>query len=145
VPDGGELGIDLSKFDDGDLEMQNFASGAQASIYDGLAPLLVEADGTVLPIPAFHALDVNTSDDWNLLNPAGGIYAVEMESDLLEAGSWSDEIEVLGFEDMFVSDLAFDGDFDDVVIAVSQTTLPADLVADLAEDLDLAAATLQVV
>jgi hypothetical protein len=29
----------------------------------------------VLPIPAFHVLDVNTRDDWNLLNPAGGIHA----------------------------------------------------------------------
>ena len=78
IPNGAEIGLDLSAFEDGGLEMKNFLTGKQASIYDRLAPLLVDEDGTALPIPAFHALDVNTRDDWNLLNPAGGIHAVEL-------------------------------------------------------------------
>jgi hypothetical protein len=104
-----------------------------------MAPQLVDEDGTVLPIPAFHALDVNTQDDWNLLNPAGGIQAVELDSDTLEKSSWDDKAEVLGFEDMFAADPEHDGDFDDVVVAVSRTPLPANLVADVTEDLNLAA------
>jgi len=142
VPDGGDLGINLSKFEDGGLEFRNFASGGQASIYDGLAPLLVDEDGTVLPIPAFHALDVNTTDDWNLLNPAGGIHAIELEPEVLEGGPWDDDVDVLGFEDLFATDPLFDGDFDDLVVAISQAPLPAGFVADLAEDLNLAAAGL---
>lgn len=139
VPNGGEIGLDLSAFEDGGLEMKNFLTGKQASIYDRLAPLLVDEDGDALPISAFHALDVNTRDDWNLLNPAGGIHAVELETDVLEDGPWDDKAEVLGFEDMFATDPLFDGDFDDVVVAVSRISLPAGLVADLGEDLNIAA------
>jgi hypothetical protein len=142
IPNGAEIGLDLSVFEDGGLEMKNFLTGKEASIHDRLAPLLVDEDGVALPIPAFHALDVNTHDDWNLLNPAGGIHAVELESDKLEDSPWDDKAEVLGFEDMFATDPEFDGDFDDVVVAVSRTTPPAGLVADVAEDLNLAAAAL---
>ena len=109
-------------------------------MHDGLAPLLVDEDGTPLPIPAFHALDVNTHDDWNLFNPAGGIHAVELESEELEGSRWDDKVAVLGFEDMFATDPLFDGDFDDVVVATSRTALPPCLVADLTDDLNLAAA-----
>ncbi len=140
VPNGAEIGLDLSEFEDGDLEMKNFLTGNQASIYDRMAPQLVGEDGTVLPIPAFHALDVDTHDDWDLLNPAGGIQAVDLEPDALENGAWDDKAEVLGFEDMFASDPLFDGDFDDVAVAVSHTALPDKLVANLVDDLDLAAA-----
>jgi len=140
IPNGGEIGLDLSAFEDGGLEMKNFLTGKQANIRDGLAPLLVDEDGTALPIPAFHALDINIHDDWNLLNPAGGIHAVELDSDALEDSPWDDKAEVLGFEDMFATDPEFDGDFDDVVVAVSRMTLPAGLVADMAEDLSLAVA-----
>jgi hypothetical protein len=142
IPNGAEIGLDLSAFEDGGLEMKNFLTGKQASIYDRLAPLLVGEDGTPLPIPAFHALDVNTRDDWNLLNPAGGIQAVELESDELEDSPWDDKADVLGFEDMFVSDPEFEGDFDDLVVAVSRTALPASLIANVVEDLDLAAAAI---
>ena len=92
MPNGAEIGLDLSAFEDGGLEMKNFLTGKQASIYDRLAPLLVDEDGIPLPIPAFHALDVNTRDDWNLLNPAGGIHAVELESDELEDSTWDDKV-----------------------------------------------------
>lgn len=139
IPNAGEIGLDLSQFEDGGLALRNFLTGKQASIYDRMAPQLVGEDGTPLPIPAFHALDVNTRDDWNLLNPAGGIHAVELESDELEDSPWDDKADVLGFEDMFVSDPEYDGDFDDVVVAVSRATLPAGLIASIAEDLDLAA------
>jgi hypothetical protein len=142
IPDGAEIGLDLSAFEDGGLEMKNFLTGKQASIHDRLAPILVDENGTALPIAAFHALDINTRDDWNLLNPAGGIHAVELDSDALEGSRWDDKAEVLGFEDMFVSDPEYEGDFDDVVVAVSRTSLPAGLVADLAEDLSLAAAAI---
>jgi hypothetical protein len=140
VPNGAEIGLDLSEFEDGGLEMKNFLTGKQASIYDRMAPQLVDDEGNVLPITAFHALDVNLHDDWNLLNPAGGIQAVELDPATLEDGPWDDKAEVLGFEDMFASDPLFDGDFDDLAVAVSRTTLPGSLVADLIDDLDLAAA-----
>ena len=142
IPNAGEIGLDLDQFEDGGLAFRNFLTGKQASIYDRMAPQMIGEDGTPLPIAAFHALDVNTHDDWNLLNPAGGIQAVELESDALEHSRWDDKAEVLGFEDMFVSDPEYDGDFDDVVVAVSRTALPASLIADVAEDLDLAAAAI---
>jgi hypothetical protein len=141
IPNGAEIGLDLSEFEGGGLEFRNFLTGKDASIFDRMAPQLVDEDGTVLPIPAFHAVDANIRDDWNLLNPAGGIHAVELDSDVIEHGPWDDKVEVLGFEDMFASDPEFDGDFDDVVVAVSRTSLPAKLVADMADDLNLAAAT----
>ena len=140
IPNGAEVGLDLSAFEDGGLEMKNFLTGRQASIHDRLAPILVDENGTALPIPAFHALDVNTRDDWNLLNPAGGIHAVELESGALEDNPWDDKADILGFEDMFVSHPEYNGDFDDVVVAVSRAALPASLIANVAEDLDLAAA-----
>lgn len=140
VPNGAEVGLDLSEFEDGGLGMKDFLTGEQASIYDRMAPQLVDEDGNVLPIPVFHAVDVNLRDDWNLLNPAGGIQAVELDPETLEDGPWDDEVEVLGFEDMFASDPEFEGDFDDVAVAVSRTTLPGSLVGDIIEDLDLAAA-----
>lgn len=142
IPNGAEIGLDLSAFEDGGLEMKNFLTGKQASIHDRLAPLLVDENGTALPISAFHALDVNTRDDWNLLNPAGGIHAVELDSDALGDSPWDDKAEVLGFEDMFVSDPEYEGDFDDLVVAVSRTALPASLIANVVEDLDLAAAAI---
>ncbi|HKP25768.1 MAG TPA: hypothetical protein VJV39_18010 [Dongiaceae bacterium] len=140
IPNAGEIGLDLSPFEDGGLEFRNFLTGKQASIYDRMAPQVIGEDGTPLPIATFHALDVNTHDDWNLLNPAGGIQAVERDSDTLENSPRDDKAEVLGFEDMFVSDPEYDGDFDDVVVAVSRTALPANLVADVADDHNLAAA-----
>jgi hypothetical protein len=142
IPNGAEIGLDLSAFEDGGLEMKNFLTGKQASIHDRLAPILLDENGAALPIPAFHALDVNTRDDWNLLNPAGGIHAVELESDALEDSPWDDKAEVLGFEDLFVSDPEYEGDFDDLVVAVSRSALPASLIADVAADLDLAAAAI---
>src|SRR5688572_6069076 len=142
IPNGGEIGLDLSDFEGGGLEMKNFLTGEQASIRDRLAPILVDENGTALPIAAFHALDVNTRDDWNLLNPAGGIHAVELDSDALEDSPWDDKAEILGFEDMFVSDPEYQGDFDDVVVAVSRSELPANLIADVVADLDLAAAAI---
>jgi hypothetical protein len=141
VPNGAEVGLDLSEFEGGGLEFRNFLTGKQANIHDRMAPQVVGEDGTVLPVSAFHALDVNTRDDWNLLNPAGGIQAVELESDAIEHSRWDDKVEVLGFEDMFATDPEFDGDFDDVAVAVSEKTLPAKLVADVAEDVNLAAAS----
>ena len=140
VPKADEIGLDLSEFEDGGLEFRNFLTGKQASIYDRMAPQVVGEDGTPLPIAPLHALDVNTHDDWNLLNPAGGIHAAELESDALEDSPWDDKAEILGFEDMFASDPDYDGDFDDLVVAVSRVPLPAGLIADLVGDLDLAAA-----
>ena len=60
IPNAGEIGLDLSQYEDGGLAFRNFLTGKQASIYDRMAPHLVGEDGTPLPIPAFHALDVNT-------------------------------------------------------------------------------------
>ena len=142
IPNAGEIGLDLSQFEDGGLEFRNFLTGGQASIYDRMATQVVAEDGTVLPIPVFHALDVNTHDDWNLLNPAGGIQAVELESDALEDSPLDDKADMLGFEDMFAGDPEYEADFDDAVVAVSRVSLPTQLVANLTEELGVAAAAI---
>ncbi len=137
VPDGGDLGLDLGKYEDGGLSLINFTTHQAANINDGLAPLFAGKHGTILPIPGFHALDTNTDDDYNLLNLDGAIHAIELrvpESPNATVG----DIDVIGFEDMFATDPLFDGDYDDLVIAISQDALAPATVAGLVNDLTLA-------
>jgi hypothetical protein len=155
VPDAGrlaELGLDLSGFEEGGLVFTNPLDFGEASLKDGLAPLvsagalnfeapvaLPEFAGAeeVLPLPieVFHALD-SQSDGINPLNPAAGVQALDL--------NWegSEEVTVLGFEDRRVTDPTFDGDFDDVVVAISEDPLDANTIERIATDLGLAADTL---
>jgi hypothetical protein len=137
VPSGGDLGLDLSEFEDGGLFFTNFLTGEAATIADLQAPLVTDDAGTVLPVPSFHALDGNSEDGFNFLNPAAGVQAVELEpSPLGENDAAGDEATVLGFEDLLTTDPSFDGDFNDAVVAVSATPLATDLANNLLGDLE---------
>ena len=155
VPDAGtlaELGLDLSEFEDCGLVFTNPLDFGQASLNDGLAPLVSagalnfeapvalpefagEEEVLPLPIEVFHALD-SQPDGINPLNPAAGVQAVDL--------NWegSEEVTVLGFEDTRVTDPAFDGDFNDLVVAVSEDPLDPSTMAQIATDLGLPSDTL---
>jgi hypothetical protein len=123
VPNGGDLGLDLSDFDDGGLFFVNFATGKAATINDGMAPLIVDSHRQPLPIQAFHAL--GSGRGYNLLNPGAGINAIEWQR---EGGRGrDDEVERLKFEDTRVTDPEYDGDFDDLVVAVISRPISGDL------------------
>ena len=46
---------------------------------------------------------------------------------------------MLGFEDLLTTDPAFDGDYNDTIVAVSEAPLGADTVNSLLGELDMAA------
>jgi hypothetical protein len=138
VPGGADLGLDLSEFEDGGLFFTNFLTGEAATLDAGMAPLVTDDRGEVLPIPAFHALDGDPDDGVNFLNPAAGVQAVELETDAAEDTA-GEEVAVLGFEDLFTTDPAFDGDYNDTIVAVSAAPPSADMVASLLGALDAAA------
>jgi hypothetical protein len=124
VPRGADLGLDLSEFEDGGLFFTDFLSGEAATLGDGLAPLVTDAEGLegeVLPITALHALDDDPADGINFLNPAAGVHAVETDAvaDTATAG----DVTVLGFEELLTTDPGFDGDYDDVLVAVTGAPL----------------------
>ena len=128
IADVEEFGLDLSEFEDGGLFFTNILTGETATLDDGLAPLVTNADGVALPIHALHAL--GGDDGYNLLNPAAGAHAIELEPEWAEDGD-DDEVLVLGFEDLRVTQEGYDGDFDDLILAVSEEPL------DGGEGLDL--------
>jgi hypothetical protein len=137
VPDGGELGLDLSAFEDGGLFFTNFLSGEAATLGDRIAPLVTDEeglDGEVLPITALHAL--GGDDGFNFLNPAAGVHAVELDSGASDDdGAGTGEVEILGFEDLLTTDPGHDGDFNDVVVAVSNAPLASEVVTSLLGEL----------
>lgn len=130
VADGGELGVDLSTYEDGGLFFRNILTGRKATIDDGLAPLVLDSDGTPLPIQPLHV--VGNDDGFNFLNPVAGVHAVELES---EALGEEDDVVLLGFEDRRVTDPDWDGDYNDLIVAVSEEPLSADLVESLLAEL----------
>jgi hypothetical protein len=113
-----ELGLDLSKFEDGGLFFDNFQTGERATIEDGLATLVTDGEGNPLPIQALHALGGENSV--NFLNPAAGAQAVDL-------GPAAMDDTVLGFEDTRVTDPSWDGDFNDVLVGVGSAPLMPDL------------------
>jgi hypothetical protein len=56
------------------------------------------------------------------------VHAVELETDVV-ADTAGGEVTVLGFEDLFTTDSAFDGDYNDAIVAVSEAPLSADLIS----------------
>jgi hypothetical protein len=111
-------GLDLSEFENGGLFFQNLLTGKDASIEDGLAPVATDRDGNILPVQAFHAL--GGQDSANFLNPAAGAHAVALGPPAVEGT-------VVGFEDLRVTDPAWDGDFNDVLVGVGSTPLAPEL------------------
>ena len=151
IPDGGELddyGIDLSAFEEGGLTFTNPLDFGEASLHDGVAPLasdgplnfespvnLPEFDGEEgtypLPLQIFHAFD-SSVDGINLLNPAGAVQATELD---WENGEDELELTLLGFEDKRITDPEHDGDYNDVILAVSDSPLDAGFIEQLATEL----------
>lgn len=119
-----ELGVDLESFEEGGLFFSNFITGGLAALNDGLAPLISNADGEILPLQGMHAL--GGDDGINFLNPGTGAQAIELESDDIEDAVKGD-VELIGFEDRQLPDPDYDGDFNDVVIAFSDAPIDADI------------------
>jgi hypothetical protein len=139
VPDGADLGVELSEFEEGGLFFTNFLTGDAATLDDVLAPLVTDDTGNVLPVPSFHALDGDPDDGLNFLNPTGGVQAVVLEPDALGDDASGGEVTVLAFEDLLTTDPSFDGDFNDAIVAVSEAPLSSDTVTSLLGELDTAA------
>jgi len=117
IPNVEDFSLDLSGFEDGGLFFRNFLTGDTATLSDVLSPLVTDAAGTVLPIQAFHAL--GGEDGFNFLNPAAGAQASEIDLDCL-VGDEDDDVALIGFEDLRVTQDGFDGDYNDFVVAVSE-------------------------
>ncbi|MEO1016590.1 MAG: hypothetical protein AAFY56_02695 [Pseudomonadota bacterium] len=128
VQNGANLDVDLSEFEDGGLFFTNILTGEAANVEDTLAPLVTDEDGDALPLTVFHA--IGNDDGFNFLNPAAGVNAVELEVDDFEE-TYGDGT-IIGFEDLRVTQGGYDGDFNDVVVAVSRSMVPPDVVGDLA-------------
>ena len=137
VPDGADSGLDFDAFMDGGLFFENVMTRETATIDDLLAPLVTNAEGDPLPVIGLHAL--GNEDGLNFLNPAAGLNAIELESVLTDLPD-GDEITIVGFEDMLVTDAHNDGDFNDVVVAVSSEALGGDALAGLVGELNSEAA-----
>ncbi len=137
VPNGAEAGLDFAAFMDGGLFFENVMTRETATIDDLLAPLLTDGEGNPLPIVALHAL--GNEDGLNFLNPAAGLNAIELESVLTDLPN-GDEATVVGFEDMLVTDVHNDGDFNDVVVAVSSEPMGGEALAGLVGELSAEAA-----
>lgn len=125
-------GVELEDYLDGGLFFRNMLSGdvadvydgnpgttytpGPATIYDGLSPLITDADGNILPIRAFHS--VGNRDGFNFLNHVAGKNAMESDAGDAVAG-----VEVVSFEDGLASTKDYDEDFDDAFLAVSDGPL----------------------
>jgi hypothetical protein len=116
VANASESGLDLSAFESGGMFFRNLLTGEDATMEDGLAPVATDQHGNILPIQAFHAL--GGQDSVNFLNPAGGAHAVD-----LGPPATDETARVLGFEDLRVTDPAWDGDFNDVLVGVGSAPL----------------------
>ena len=84
-----------------------------------------------LPLQIFHAFDASV-DGINLLNPAGAVQATELD---WENGEDELELTLLGFEDKRITDPEHDGDYNDVILAVSDSPLDAGFIDQLASEL----------
>ncbi len=117
IPEGGELGIDFSAFSTGGITFENPETEAPASIFDDVPPTVL-ALGTATDLMPFHGLDGDPDDNVNPLNP----------DDLEQANVVAlDDLTVFAFEDV----RAGDRDFNDAVVAVSETELAPELVQEL--------------
>ncbi len=146
IPDVDNLGVDLHDFADGGLFFRNLQTGSVADLYDGddattftpgpatifdgIAPVLTDAEGNLLPIRAFHS--VGNRDGFNFLNPVAGENV--LASEVHDA---TDGVSVVSFEDGLASTEDFDGDFDDAFVAVSDLPLSADTVNAFVEATDI--------
>jgi hypothetical protein len=131
LADGADLGVDLSEYLGGGLFFRNILTGASATLADSLAPLVADEDGLALPIQPLHAL--GNAGGFNFLNPVAGVQAVALDA---APFTRRDDVTILGFEDLRATQAGYDGDFNDVLVAVSDTVLSAALVHRLVAGLD---------
>ena len=145
VPDIEEIGIELEDFEEGGLFFRNFAAGdvadlydgddattytpGPATIFDGIAPVVTDDEGNLLPIRAFHS--VGNRDGFNFLNPVAGENARAF-------ADGTTGVDVVAFEDGLASlpdadddEGGYDGDFNDAFVAVSDDPLSRDEVSAL--------------
>ena len=145
VPDIEEIGIELEDYEDGGLFFRNLTAGdvadlydgddattytpGPATIFDGIAPVVTDDEGNLLPIRAFHS--VGNRDGFNFLNPVAGENARAFTDGLAK-------VDMVAFEDGLASisnedddDGGFDGDFDDAFVAISDGPLSRQLVGAL--------------
>ena len=145
IPDIEELGIELEDFEDGGLFFRNFTAGdvadlydgddattytpGPASIFDGIAPVVTDDEGNLLPIRAFHS--VGNRDGFNFLNPVAGQNARAF-------ADGTKGVDVVAFEDGLASlpgadddEGGYDGDFNDAFVAVSDDRLSRNEVSAL--------------
>lgn len=135
LANGAELGVDLDDYREGGLFFRNFLTGATATLGDGLAPLVADEDGLLLPLQPLHAL--GSHGDFNSLNPVSGKQAVELDASPFTRRG---DVSVLGFEDLRPTQAGYDGDFNDLLVAVSDRPLSEALVSRLVAGLDATAA-----
>ncbi|WEX75564.1 hypothetical protein PYH37_000991 [Sinorhizobium numidicum] len=114
-----EIGVDLEQFTDGGLHLTNLLTGLPASMTDLYAPTIMDDAGNILPIQPLSAL--GAADGSNLLNPAGSLQAIGLSSTVEGA----EGIEIVGFEDRLNTSPEYDGDFNDAIVAVSDTPIAA--------------------
>lgn len=147
IADEDNVGIELEDFLEGGLFFGNLLAGnlrdaydgdpsttfvpGPAYISDGIAPVVMDADGNLLPIRALHA--VGNLGDFNFLNPVAGMNARADES-----GEFVNGVTVLGFEEAIASTGDYDeDDFDDALIAVSDSALSAEDLGTLLDKIDI--------
>jgi len=72
------------------------------------------------------------------LNIDGGVHVAELNvpPSLFAAGE-EEQTSILGFEDMFTTDPEFEGDYNDVVVAVSQDQLSMTTIQNVVNNLNL--------
>ena len=112
-----EIGVDLEQFTDGGLHLTNLLFGVPADMDDLYAPTVMDDAGNILPIQPLSAFGAD--DGTNLLNPAGSLQAIGLSSKAPGAAG----IEIIGFEDRLNTSPEYDGDFNDAIIAVSDTPI----------------------
>ena len=103
---------------------------AAANIADGIAPIVTDEAGNILPIQPLSAL--GSDDGTNYLNPAAGLQAVGLASAALRGK----DATLIGFEDQLSTNPEHDGDFNDALVAVSAAPLSAATLALLAREAD---------
>jgi hypothetical protein len=123
-----EIGVDLEQFTGGGLRLNNLLTGAPASANDLFAPTIMDDAGNILPIQPLSALGAD--DGTNLLNPAGSMQAIGLSSKVSGTGG----IEIIGFEDRLNTSPDYDGDFNDAIVAVSDTPIAPETLSQLVRE-----------
>lgn len=147
IADEANVGGELEDFLNGGLFFGNLLTGnlaaaydgdpgttfvpGPASISDGIAPVVMSADGSLLPIRAIRA--VGNRGGFNFLNQSAG---KNVRRD--EASAAADRVTVLGFEEAGASTSGYEKDnFDDAMIGVSASPISAEVLEALLAEIGI--------